>query len=124
MKPNPTRPITLIYGCKNEDTQAFAGEINQLANKHPSLKVHYVFSEPPASGVSRPANATTGLVSAELINTRIPSRDAEFFFCGPKAYMADLHHGLIGLGVPEAQLHFEFFGPRQALEAQDAVQAA
>ena len=43
------------------------------------------------------------------------SRDVDAYFLGPKPFMALVKRQLEALGVPQAQTHFEFFGPAAAL---------
>jgi nitric oxide dioxygenase len=62
-------------------------------------------------------NASTGFVTAELIESLLPGRDADYFFCGPQPFMVNIYHGLLKWGIPASQVHLEFFGPRQELEA-------
>jgi hypothetical protein len=38
------------------------------------------------------------------------------YFLGPKSFMAAVKRQLKGLGVPEQQSRYEFFGPAAALE--------
>jgi nitric oxide dioxygenase len=64
----------------------------------------------------RSVEDTTGLVDAALIESLVPDRDADYYFCGPKPFMVQIYHQLLNWGIPPAQVHFEFFGPRQELE--------
>jgi nitric oxide dioxygenase len=70
--------------------------------------------------VERTGNASTGFIDAELIESFVPGRDADYYFCGPQPFMVGIYHELLKWGMPPAQVHFEFFGPRQALERQAA----
>ncbi|MBC7211584.1 MAG: nitric oxide dioxygenase, partial [Pseudomonas sp.] len=48
---------------------------------------------------------------------RIPfAPDIDAYFLGPKGFMAAIKRQLKGLGVPEGQARYEFFGPAAALE--------
>jgi len=44
------------------------------------------------------------------------SRDVDAYFLGPKGFMAAMKRQLKAAGVPDAQVHYEFFGPAAALE--------
>jgi nitric oxide dioxygenase len=59
------------------------------------------------------------LVDGPLIESLIPGRDADYFFCGPKPFMVNIYHQLLEWGIPASQVHFEFFGPRQELERKN-----
>ncbi len=111
----PEREIIFIHGSLNEDVQAFKNVVDTLAQKHSKLKVHYRYSD--SSTLERTGTASTGLINAELIESFLPGRDADYYFCGPQPFMVGIYHDLLKWGIPPAQVHFEFFGPRQELEA-------
>lgn len=112
----PEREIVFIHGILNEDVQAFKKVLQELTHTHPKLKAHYRYSDPAKPGVERNGNASTGFITAELIESLLPGRDADYYFCGPQPFMVSIYHELLKWGIPPAQVHFEFFGPRQELE--------
>lgn len=112
----PHRSIVFIHGNLSEETQAFRQTIDELVAKHPNLIAHYRYSEPAKSDVLRIGNTSTGYIDAELIESFVPERDGDYFFCGPQAFMVGIYHELLAWGIPPAQVHFEFFGPKQDLE--------
>lgn len=116
----PQRQIILIHACLNETVQAFRKAIDELAHKHNNLIVHHCYSEPPLPNVVRIDSDSTGLIDGALIESFIPQRNADYYFCGPKAFMVNIYHQLLEWGIPAAQVHFEFFGPRQELTGKIA----
>ena len=112
----PDREIILIHGCLNDDVQPFKPFIDQLALEHPNLKAHYRYSDMAQDDVLAEENCSAGMVDAELIESLIPSRHADYYFCGPKPFMVNIYQDLLVWGIPASQVHFEFFGPREALE--------
>ena len=112
----PDREIILIHGCLNDDVQPFKPFIDQLALEHPNLKTHYRYSDMAQDDVLAEENCSAGMVDAELIESLIPSRHADYYFCGPKPFMVNIYQDLLVWGIPASQVHFEFFGPREALE--------
>ncbi len=116
----PDRTIILVHACLNESVQAFRSTLDDLAGKHRNLTVRHCYSEAPPSGIQRAANDTTGMIDALLIESLLPARDADYYFCGPKPFMVNIYHQLLGWGIPAAQVHFEFFGPRQELDRKAA----
>lgn len=112
----PSREIILIHGCLNDDVQPFKPFIDQLALEHPSLKAHYRYSDMAQGDELAEENCSAGMVDAELIESLIPSRHADYYFCGPKPFMVNIYQDLLIWGIPASQVHFEFFGPREALE--------
>ena len=110
------REIIFVHGCLNEDVQPFKAVIEALAEKHRNLTVHYRYSDPEAGGAGREGNCSTGFVDAALIESFVPDRHADYYFCGPKPFMINIYQDLLKWGVPASQVHFEFFGPREELE--------
>ena len=112
----PDREIILIHGCLNDDVQPFKPFIDQLAIKHPNLKAHYRYSDMTPDEVASDENCSAGFVDADLIESLIPSRHADYYFCGPKPFMVNIYQDLLVWGIPASQVHFEFFGPREELD--------
>lgn len=110
----PDRKVVFIHGCLNPDVQAFHQTVTELAARHPNLRVHNRYDD--ASSLER-ANSSEGLVDAELIEAFVPERDADYYFCGPQPFMVSIYQELLKWGLPPAQTRFEFFGPREAMQA-------
>lgn len=111
----PNRPIILIHASLNEQVQAFRTTLDDMAIRYENLTVRHCYSEPAPAEVTRADGDITGLVDATLIESFVPGRDADYYFCGPKPFMVQIYHQLLTWGIPPAQVHFEFFGPRQEL---------
>jgi nitric oxide dioxygenase len=116
LEATPERDIVLVHASLNEGVQAFSSAIVALAKQYPRLKVHYRYSEPEVGQVYAENHISTGFVDAELIESLIPNRNADYFFCGPQPFMVGIYHELLKWGLPPAQVRFEFFGPREELE--------
>lgn len=112
----PKREIIFVHGCLNEDVQPFKDTIDELARNHPKLKIHYRYSDPETEGAKREGDCSTGFVDAELIESLVPDRHADYYFCGPKPFMVNIYQDLLKWGIPGNQVHFEFFGPKEELE--------
>lgn len=112
----PDREIVFIHGCLNESVQAFRQTLDTLAKQHARLRIHYRYSDPEDTGARYEGNCSTGFVDAELIESLVPNRNADYYFCGPRLFMVSIYHELLAWGIPGSQVHFEFFGPRQELE--------
>lgn len=61
-------------------------------------------------------------MTTELLREWTPFEHADFYFCGPKSFMQNIHACLRELGVDEHRVRYEFFGPKQDLTA-DPVEA-
>ena len=107
------RPVHFIHCARNGAVHAFRDLIDGLAERHPQLKRFYCYAEQEGS---QEADAV-GLLSQEQLAEWLPrERDVDAYFLGPKGFMAAVKRHLKGLGVPEGQSRYEFFGPAAALE--------
>ena len=107
------RPVHFIHCARNGAVHAFRDWIDGLAARHPQLKRFYCYAEQDGKGEAD----AIGLLSQEQLGQWLPAeRDVDAYFLGPKGFMAAVKHHLKGLGVPEQQSRYEFFGPAAALE--------
>lgn len=116
LKAKQDREIIFIHGCLNENVQPFKTTIDALEEKHTNLTTHYRYNDAESEGIKRLNNCSMGLVDAELIESLVPERHADYYFCGPKPFMVSIYQDLLKWGIPAAQVHFEFFGPREELQ--------
>lgn len=108
------REIRFIHFARNGGVHAFRHWLDAKAAAHPQLKHFYCYSEPREG--DRPD--AEGFTSTALLGDWLPEqRDLDAYFLGPKPFMAQVKKQLRELGIPEAQCHYEFFGPAAALEA-------
>ena len=54
---------------------------------------------------------TLGRIAAGILEKIGVPRDADFYLCGPTAFMQDLSAGLVAWGVSGDHVHMEIFGP-------------
>eukprot|EP00762_Andalucia_godoyi_P008514 ANDGO_05784.mRNA.1 Flavohemoprotein len=94
-------------------------EVEQVAARHGSTKVHYAYQNPRPEDKGR--YHVEGLLSAEsAILLSGGNTDADFYLCGPRAFLVDMVRGLRQQGVKEDRLHYEFFGPKPRFDGQRA----
>lgn len=107
------RPITLIHAARNSAAQAFRTRLEDLAKRYASLKVHHIYDQPLAQ--DRPD--AVGLLDATRLAQWLPAgSDYDLYFLGPKPFMRSVHALALDLGLQPERLHWEFFGPKEALD--------
>ncbi len=109
----PNREIILIHGVLSPNVQPFKDVIDSFASQYSNLKIHYRYSA--FYILSDNKNISTGFIDAALIESLVSQRNADYYFCGPKAFMMHIYHELMTWGIPTSQVNFEFFGPLQEL---------
>ena len=121
---NPDASIYFLQAARNSTTHAFADELRGLAQAGSNVQTRVLFDSPLPGDVEEGRCDSAGFVTTDLLRGWTPHTEAEFYFCGPKPFMANVHASLLELGVNEDRIRFEFFGPRQELETAPAVQSA
>jgi len=108
------REIRFIHAAINSETHAFKRHVDLLADLHSNVSPLYIYSDP---GEHCQPHAE-GFIDAQLVAEHLPAdRDVEFYFLGPKPFMSAALKIATELGVPEGQVHYEFFGPAEELVA-------
>ncbi len=109
------RSTFFIHGARNGNAHALGDEVRKLAAEHANIQAHFCYNEPTPEDVDQGNCDSVGLITISLLKKLLPGNDCEFYFCGPIPFMASIYYDLKTWGVPEDQIHFEFFGPRQVL---------
>ncbi|WP_338286331.1 NO-inducible flavohemoprotein [Luteolibacter sp. LG18] len=117
LKAWPEREIVFIHGALNGRTHAFRDALLDLSIDHPLLTLHTRYSSPTEEDRERGGFDSEGYVDGDLIASLVPRFDGDYYFCGPKPFMIGIYRQLAEWGVAAERIHFEFFGPRQELEA-------
>jgi ferredoxin-NADP reductase/MOSC domain-containing protein YiiM len=110
------REVFWLFGARNGRDHPFAEESRNLVKALPRGKSVIVYSTPDSRERPGVDFDASGRISVEMLETfRVP-RDADFYLCGPAAFMRDLSDGLVAWGVRGDRVHKEIFGPGQAMK--------
>ena len=106
------RSVHFIHAALNTHVHAFRHHVLSLASKNKHIKPYFIYSE--ATESCQP-NAK-GFIDLSILEKEIgEERDVELYFLGPKPFMNAMYHFAPKLGIPDENVHFEFFGPAEAL---------
>jgi ferredoxin-NADP reductase/MOSC domain-containing protein YiiM len=107
---NSTREIWWCYGARNGKEHPFAAEVQTLLKELPHSHSLVTYSQPRDNeGLGEDYDVQSRLNRALLERHDIP-KTADFYLCGPAAFLADITEGLRAWKVPEACIHSEIFG--------------
>ncbi len=109
-------PIHFIQAARNSGTQAFADELYKLISDKDFVEVQVIYDDPMEGDVEAGKCDRAGRVDTEVLRQWTPFNIGQFYFCGPRPFMQSIYSGLKELGVDDSRIHFEFFGPRLAIE--------
>ncbi|CAM3769589.1 NO-inducible flavohemoprotein [Mesobacillus zeae] len=108
----PERKVSFIHAASNGQLHALADEVRAYAAK--GNVSNYVFYDSPNED-DREAGRfdEEGFVTKEWLEEHVHLTDSDVYFCGPVPFMKSIHSSLRELGVPHANIHFEYFGPME-----------
>jgi ferredoxin-NADP reductase len=110
------REIWWLHGARNKAEHAFAAEVQGLLKLLPGGHSHIRYSRPGPR--DRPAVDFDGLgrLDVQVLQELGVPREADFYLCGPAAFMSSLTAELASWGVSAERLHSENFGSGPALD--------
>ncbi len=119
------RPTFLFIAARSVAERAFDKEIAELAARaEGAVRVIRLLdvTDGAAPGVDFD---TEGRISTDLFRQTLPFDGYDFYMCGPPPFMQGLDDQLSDIGVPDARIYAEAFGPaslkRRIPEAADAL---
>ena len=109
------RPIWWVHSTRNGGSHAFAEEVQQLLRTSSVARSVIFYSRP--SDRDRPGKDfdIEGRTDVALLLRMGLPRDAEFYMCGPQAYLDGLRSSLQQWEIPLERMHEEAFGPKARL---------
>lgn len=105
------RHLVFVHGARNGRVQAMKSKLRQAADEHDNFHLIMFYNEPLASDQIGQDFDFEGFVDVKRIADQILLEDADYYICGPVPFMRMQHDALMNLGVGEARIHYEVFGP-------------
>ncbi len=102
------RKVDFIHAAISGDTHAFKEHVDELAKQYKNVTPHYVYNEPKEHDTPH----ETGFISEQLLGQKLPAdKNVDFYFLGPKPFMAAMRNLARSLGINDENVKYEFFGP-------------
>ena len=108
------REIWWIHGARDSSEHPFAAEVRELLTTLPGSRSHIRYSAPQPTDRLTVDFDKAGRVGVPVFEEIGVPPDADFYICGPAAFMSGLVDGLAGRGVGRDRLHTENFGAGQS----------
>lgn len=105
------QPIYFIHAARNSQVHGFADYLRDKAELHPNLALHVVYDRPGPNDRRGATHHSEGQIDRTLLGALLPLDDYEVYLCGPAGFMQAAYDALLSLGVRDARIHCESFGP-------------
>ena len=105
------RDVSLLHSARNSEHIGFVNEITPLAKQ--GLRYKRIFDVPLDKDIMGQDYEYEGYLTPEILNDVIFDQKADYYLCGPEAYLKHCYSMLKREGVDDNNIHFEFFGPTQ-----------
>ena len=106
-----SQEVYLFLGMRNGREHPFKEHLEQLAARHPLLRLLVSYSAPMETDQPYRNFQRVGRVTIEHLRDVLSTNRFDYYLCGPGAMLQDLVAGLEAWGVPDERIHFEAFGP-------------
>lgn len=104
-----SREVWWLHGARNRDEHAFAKESRELVRALPRGRAYIAYSRPGAEDRLGADYDGPGHLNVRLFDRLGVPHRADFYLCGPAAFLSDLRAGLKTWGIPASQIHTEYF---------------
>ncbi|MBC7631719.1 globin domain-containing protein [Aeromicrobium sp.] len=101
-----TREVLVLHADRSPARHAHRQELKELVAQLPAATLHRWYED---LGV-RPTRDVLRAGRVDLGTVEIPA-DASIYLCGPLPFMESVRRTLVEQHVPEANIHYEVFGP-------------
>ncbi|NVJ55958.1 MAG: NO-inducible flavohemoprotein, partial [Vibrionaceae bacterium] len=98
--------VSYLYACNNAQQHTFKQETAQLIEQQGWQQFAWYLDEQADF---------TGQMDLSLIADELPITNADFYVCGPVAFMESIVKQLESLAVGRDRIHYEVFGPHTYL---------
>lgn len=109
--------VHYVHGTLNGSTHAMRDHVRELAAQGGDFRVTTFYQQPRTADAQGRDYDERGLITGEWLRTHTPVAAADFYLCGPKAFLRHFVDELTLAGVPGDRIHYEFFGPADELIA-------
>lgn len=112
LRTRTVRPTTLICAATNREQRAFFEELAEIeAQSNGAIRIVWALSEIDESMKLGRDYHHHGRITASLLQAVLTFDDYDFYLCGPATFMQSMYDILRALGVNDARVLAEEFGP-------------
>jgi nitric oxide dioxygenase len=91
--------IYFIHAAVNGQVHAMDKHLQKLAKAHENVRYYVIYEKPSDEDRMHPHFAKEGFIDQAWLESVIPGKEAEYYFCGPEPFMKTVKNALINLGI-------------------------
>ena len=110
------RQVWFFYAVMNRRQHVMPSHLKRLAREHANINIVICYAEPTRNCVKGRDFHYRGRVNRRLLEGLLPSKDCQFYLCGPPPMQNALISDLRDWGVPEKDIKWESFGKRKGMK--------
>lgn len=114
LQEQPEHPVTYVHAAIHGGLHALQEDLNTLAETNSNLRYHVVYEKPSEDDKKHAYFSKEGFIDLDWLR-QVVTTDSDFYFCGPTPFMKAMYRALKEWGIPDNQIHYEFFGPQGSL---------
>ena len=109
------RNVWWLYGARNGNQHPFAKESRDLLKLLANGRSHIVYSKPEPEDQPGKDYDSAGHLDVSLLDRLSLPRSADFYLCGPPAFLRSFSAELKAWGADPARVRKEVFGPEESM---------
>jgi ferredoxin len=109
------REVWWCYAARNGREHPFAAEVRALLNSLPRSHAFVAYSNPEDADRQGQNYDASGHLNLSLLQRLQIPKEADFYLCGPTAFLSDFTAELKSWGIPASSIHFEIFGSESSI---------
>ena len=109
------REVWWFYGARNGREHPFAAEVRALLNELPSSHAFVVYSKPEDADQQGQDYDASGHLDLSILQRLQVPKEADFYLCGPTAFLSGFTAELKSWGVTASSIHSETFGAESSI---------
>ena len=115
------RQIFFLYGVGNGKNHAMKATLKEIAQAHPNITLLSFYNDPLDTDEEGRDYDHKGNISVDFLKTLLPSKNCQFYICGPPPMMKAVISDLKAWGAPEQSVFFEAFNPESLRDILSTV---
>lgn len=102
--------VSFIHAARHGAVHAMKSHIQNLKAQYKNLKTLTAYEFPQSNDVHGQDYDVSGRLDLATADNELLPADADYYLCGPMAFMAEQQKNLIARGIPAENIHSEAFG--------------